>query len=196
VVFSGDTFGSRVNPRNGRIQHDNYVYSWPHEYRRVLSAFMDAQLRGKRVLIVSGDCHSLRIDQHPDPEGRAEAAGIRITEFTCAGIRCELWSGAAPGDPNVDRARYRLNVSGAGLIEIDPPGAAVRTVTLRAIDATAGRPWTPGSRWCCRSSRPERYAPVRTPCTKCSSGTVSSSPDRCASSKNRTSPCRSRGPKW
>ena len=72
--------------------------------------------------------------------------GERITEFTCAGIRCELWSGAAPGDPNVDRSRYRLNVSGAGLIEIDPPGAADRTVTLRAIDATAGRPldtWQP-----------------------------------------------------
>jgi hypothetical protein len=107
---------------------------------------MDAQLRGKRVLIVSGDCHSLRIDQHPDPEGRPEAAGMRITEFTCAGIRCELWSGAAPGDPNVDRSRYKLNVSGAGLIEIDPPGAADRSVTLRAIDATAGRPldtWQP-----------------------------------------------------
>jgi hypothetical protein len=146
VVFSGDTFGTRVNPRSGRVQHDNYIYSWPHEYRRVLSAFMDAQLRGKRVLIVSGDCHSLRIDEHPDPEGRPEAAGMRITEFTCAGIRCELWSGAAPGDPNVDRSRYRLNVSGAGLIEIDPPGAADRTITLRAIDATAGRPldtWQP-----------------------------------------------------
>ncbi|HSS53509.1 MAG TPA: alkaline phosphatase D family protein [Gaiellales bacterium] len=146
VVFSGDAFGTRVNPRNGRVEHDNYIYSWPHEYRRVLSAFMDAQLRGKRVLIVSGDCHSLRIDQHPDPQGRPEAAGMRITEFTCAGIRCELWSGAAPGDPNVDRSRYKLNVSGAGLIEIDPPGAADRTITLRAIDATAGRPldtWQP-----------------------------------------------------
>jgi hypothetical protein len=146
VVFSADSFGSRADRRSGHFVRDNYVYSWPHEYRRVLSAFMDAQLRGKRVLIVSGDCHSLRIDHHPDPDGRTEAAGMRITEFTCAGIRCELWSAAAPDDPNVDRSRYRLGVSGAGLIEIDPPGTADRTVTLRAIDATAGRPldtWQP-----------------------------------------------------
>ena len=37
---------------------------------------------------------------------------------------------------------------------------------------------------------------TRSTSTKRSSGTVSSSPARCASSKNRCMPCRSRGPKW
>jgi hypothetical protein len=71
---------------------------------------------------------------------------MRIIEFICSGLRPRLWSGAEVDDRTVDRSRYVLGVPGAGLVEIAAPGAARRTVTLRAIDGRAGRPldaWQP-----------------------------------------------------
>jgi hypothetical protein len=122
------------------LVRDTFLYGWPEEYRRVMGRFMEAQLRGKRVVIVSGDAHSLRVHHHPDPLDRPAAQGLRVTELICSGLRAELWSGAAPGDPTLDPARHRLGVSGGGVIEIDPPGPR-RSVTLRAIDARPGTPY-------------------------------------------------------
>jgi PhoD-like phosphatase len=136
VLFSADMFGSRWNDGTGRRTLDCYLYGWPDEYRWAMTLFTDIQLTGRRVLIVSGDCHSLRINRHPDPGGRSAAAGHPVIEFVCSGIRAELWEEAAPGDPMVDRRRYRVGQSGAGLVEIDPVGAAGRSITLRAIAAS------------------------------------------------------------
>ncbi|MGN6378150.1 MAG: alkaline phosphatase D family protein [Gaiellales bacterium] len=136
VLFSADMFGTRWNDGTGKRTLDCFIYGWPDEYRWAMTLFMDTQLRGRRVLILSGDCHSLRINQLPDPEGRQAAAGMRVTEFVCAGIRAELWEAAAPDDHTVDRSRYVLGQSGSGLVEIDAPGATQRSITLRAITSS------------------------------------------------------------
>lgn len=146
VIHSADTFAARENPRNGQLVNDCFIYGWPDEYRWALGLFMEMQLRGQRVIVLSGDAHSLRIHHHADPLDRPAASAMRITEFICSGIRAELWSGPVPSDPSLDHTRSILGVSGAGLAEIDPPGTADRGVTLRAIDARAGHPldvWPP-----------------------------------------------------
>jgi PhoD-like phosphatase len=140
VVFSADIFATRWDHVHKKRVRDTFLYGWPEEYRRVMSLFMETQLRGKRVVIVSGDAHSLRIHHHPDPLVRPSAAGLRVTELICSGLRAELWSGAAPDDPTLDPTRHRLGVSGGGVIEIDPAGPR-RSVRLRAIDARPGMPY-------------------------------------------------------
>jgi hypothetical protein len=139
VIFSADMFGTRWNDGTHRKTIDCFIYGWPDEYRWALTLFTDVQLAGRRVLIITGDCHSLRVNELPDPLNRPAASDMRVTEFVCAGIRAELWEAAAPHDPTVDRSRYLLGQSGAGMIEIDAPGAADRTITLRAIASSGSR---------------------------------------------------------
>jgi hypothetical protein len=146
VIHSADIFGTRRDPRSGTVLKDCFVTGWPDEYRWAMTLFMSVQLQGRRVIVLSGDAHSLRINNHPDPLRRRNARDMRITEFICSGLRPRLWSGAEVDDRTVDRSRYVLGVPGAGLVEIDAPGAARRKVTMRAIDAWAGRPldaWQP-----------------------------------------------------
>jgi hypothetical protein len=146
VVYSADIFGTRRDPRSGSVLRDCFVTGWPDEYRWAMALFMSVQLHGRRVIVLSGDAHSLRINNHPDPLRRHGARDMRIIEFICSGLRPRLWSGAEVDDRTVDRSRYVLGVPGAGLVEIAAPGAARRTVTLRAIDGRAGRPldaWQP-----------------------------------------------------
>jgi hypothetical protein len=134
VLFSAGIFASRAKVNQRRIL-DCFLYGWPDEYRWAMTLFTDIQLSGKRVLIVSGDAHSLRVHNHPDPLRRTEAEGMRVTEFVCSGIRADSWSGATLTDPTLDRTRYRVGVSGAGLVEIGAPSDRDRQVTLRAITA-------------------------------------------------------------
>jgi hypothetical protein len=101
---------------------------------------MDVQLGGRRVVVMSGDAHGLRIHYHPDPKRRAQARQLSIVEFICSGLRPRLWSGAEPGDPTLDPRRYVLGRPGAGMLTVDPQASAGRSVTLRAIDVDAGRP--------------------------------------------------------
>jgi PhoD-like phosphatase len=140
VVFSADIFATRSDPRNGKLVNDCFIYGWPDEYRRAMSLFMDVQLGGRRVIVVSGDAHGLRLHYHPDPQARPAAARLSICELVCAGLRARLWSAAGPNDPSLDPRRYVLRRSGAGMVVIDPPGAAARGVTLRAIDVDAALP--------------------------------------------------------
>jgi hypothetical protein len=144
LIYSGDMFGTRWNDGNHTRTMDCFIYGWPDEYRWAMTLFTDIQLTGRRVLLVSGDCHCLRINNHPDPARRPAAEGMRVTEFVCAGIRAELWEEAAPDDHMVDRSRYVVGRSGAGLIEIGPASDPQRRVTLRAI-AAGGRidAWRP-----------------------------------------------------
>ncbi len=144
VVFSADSFALRENPRRppgpkARVI-DCFRAGWPADYRRIISFYMDLQLEGRRVVILSGDAHGLRVHYHPDPAGRAAAARLSIVEMICSGLRPRLWSGAVPTDPSLDHRRYVLNHPGAGMIEIDPPAAPVRGVTMRAINARAADP--------------------------------------------------------
>jgi PhoD-like phosphatase len=150
VVFSADTFAAREDPRTHAPIDDCFITGWPADYRRMLTAFVDVQLTGRRVLVLSGDAHGLRMHHHPDPAGRPEAAQLPVVEFICSGLRPELWSAARQGDPSLDRSRYVLGVPGAGMLVVDPPGATPRTVTLRAIDARAGH-------------RFDAFAPLRLP---------------------------------
>jgi PhoD-like phosphatase len=140
VVFSADIFATRSDPRNGKLVDDCFIYGWPDEYRRAMSLFMDVQLGGRRVLVVSGDAHGLRVHYHPDPQGRPAAARLSVVELVCAGLRARLWSAAGPNDPSLDPRRYVLRRSGAGMLVIDPPGSAGRGVTVRAIDVDAALP--------------------------------------------------------
>lgn len=127
VIFSADIFASR----KGSL--DCFLFGWPHEYRKVMTVFMNAQLRGKRVVVVSGDAHGLRLHYHRDPQGRPEARGLSIVEFIACGLEARTWSGAESGDQTLDASRNVSGTSGLGLITIDPPSAASRKVTLRAI---------------------------------------------------------------
>jgi hypothetical protein len=144
VVFSADSFALRENlhPRPGRpaLVLDCFQAGWPADYRRIISFFMDLQLEGRRVVILSGDAHGLRVHYHPDPLGRPTAARLSIVEMICAGLRPRSWAGAVPTDPSLDRRRYVVGHPGAGMIVIDPPEGRSRRVTLRAINGRANEP--------------------------------------------------------
>jgi hypothetical protein len=133
VVYSADIFASRPNP-------DCFLFGWPDEYHRLMTAFMDAQLRGVRVVILSGDAHGLRIHHHPDPAGRAQAAGLSVVEFVCSGLSPRSWDPAIVGDGTLDPERSVMLHRGLGMIDIDPPGTPARSVTLRAISGEEGGP--------------------------------------------------------
>lgn len=136
VIFSAGIFASR------RHTLDCFRFGWKQEYKRAMSLFHSVQLRGKRVVVISGDAHGLRIHHHPDPEDRPEAARASVVEFICSGLEARTWSPARANDPTLDPTRSVMGTSGLGLIAIDPPTAGRRTVTLRAI---AARPKPPGS---------------------------------------------------
>jgi PhoD-like phosphatase len=140
VVLSADIFATRSDLRTHQRVNDCFTFGWPDEYRRAMALFMDVQLGGRRVLVMSGDAHGLRVHYHPDPRARPQAARLAVVEFICAGLRARLWSGAMPGDPSLDPRRYVLGKSGAGMLVVDPPGTADRSVTLRAIDVDAALP--------------------------------------------------------
>ena len=133
VVFSADVFASRPNP-------DCFLFGWPDEYRRLMTAFMDAQLRGVRVVVLSGDAHGLRIHHHPDPGARARAAGLSIVEFVCSGLSPRSWEPATADDGTLDPQRSVMQHRGLGMIDIDPPGTPGRSITLRAISGEDGGP--------------------------------------------------------
>jgi hypothetical protein len=133
VVYSADIFASRPNP-------DCFLFGWPDEYRRLMTAFMDAQLRGVRVVILSGDAHGLRIHHHPDPAVRAQAAGLSIVEFICSGLSPRSWEPATVDDGTLDPLRSVMHHRGLGMIDIDPAGTPGRSVTLRAISGDQGGP--------------------------------------------------------
>ncbi|HEY2790665.1 MAG TPA: alkaline phosphatase D family protein [Gaiellales bacterium] len=140
VVFSADIFATRSDLRTHQRVNDCFIFGWPDEYRRAMALFMDVQLGGRRVLVMSGDAHGLRVHYHPDPRARPQAARLAVVELVCAGLRARLWSGADPGDRSLDPRRYVLGRSGAGMLVIDPPGTADRSVTVRAIDVDAALP--------------------------------------------------------
>jgi hypothetical protein len=133
VVFSADIFASRPNA-------DCFLFGWPHEYRRLMTAFMDAQLRGVRVVVLSGDAHGLRIHHHPDPAARPRTAGLSIVEFVCSGLSPRSWEPATADDGTLDPQRSVMQRRGLGMIDIDPPGTPGRSVTLRAISGEEGGP--------------------------------------------------------
>jgi hypothetical protein len=133
VVFSADIFASRPNA-------DCFLFGWPHEYRRLMTAFMDAQLRGVRVVVLSGDAHGLRIHHHPDPAARPRTAGLSIVEFVCSGLSPRSWEPATADDGTLDPQRSVMQHRGLGMIDIDPPGTPGRSVTLRAISGEEGGP--------------------------------------------------------
>jgi hypothetical protein len=129
LLFSAGIFASRRNSL------DCFLQGWTREYERTLTLLHDVQLSGKRVVIVSGDAHGLRVHYHPDPAGRPEIDGIPIVEFICSGLEARTWSGAVPNDPTLDGARNVLGTSGLGLVEVAPKSSPNRTVKLRAINA-------------------------------------------------------------
>lgn len=132
VVFSADTFASRyLNPGSTLIA-DCFIDGWPDEYHRVMTVFGRVQAGGRRVVVMSGDAHSLRIHYHP-PGGAHAPDAAAVVEFICSGLRPRHWFGAAAGDPTLDPLRHVLNHAGAGMMTVDPPGDAARSVTLRAI---------------------------------------------------------------
>jgi PhoD-like phosphatase len=133
VVFSAGTFARRANSKGQNVE-DTFIFGWPDEYRRTMSLFTALQSEGRRVLIVSGDAHSMRIHHHPDPLSGLDSP-TPVIEFICAGLRALLWSGAPEDDPTVDPERNVLRHSGAGMVVVDPPGASSRGITLRAIGA-------------------------------------------------------------
>jgi hypothetical protein len=143
VVFSADSFARRENPRHPELlgaRLDCFFTGWPAEYRRVMTLFMDTQLRGKRVIVLSGDAHGLRVHHHPDPGRRPRAAALHVVELICSGLRPREWSGPVPTDPTLDPERHVIGHPGAGLIEIDPPRTRGRSVTLRAVNAREADP--------------------------------------------------------
>ena len=153
VVFSGDSFAERENPRHPQLEGarlDCFITGWPDDYRRIVGFFTDLQLRGKRVVILSGDAHGLRVHYHPDPAGRHAANGLSVVEMICSGLRPRLWSGPVPTDPSLDPKRNVTGVPGGGMIAIDPPGTLERSLVLRAISARASDP-------------PDAFPPLRLP---------------------------------
>jgi hypothetical protein len=133
VVFSADIFATRYNPRDHRPNDDCFVTGWPDEYRRVMTLFMDVQLGGRRVVVLSGDAHGLRIHYHPDPRRRPAAGRLSIVEFICSGLRPGLYAAAVPTDPTLDPRRHVIGRPGAGMLIVEPAGSPGRSVTLRAI---------------------------------------------------------------
>ena len=153
VVYSADAFASRRNL-------DCFVFGWPDEYRRLMTDFMGLQLRGTRVVILSGDAHGLRIHCHPDPANRPGADGS-VVEFICSGLAPHSWSLPAPHDATLDRTRIVMNHRGLGLIDIDP--RAHRGEVFASGPSAASRPARPTSsrRFGCRSRRrPTRRARI------------------------------------
>ena len=132
VVFSAGIFASRY------IVDDCWLKGYPDEYDRAMRLFIRVQQRGSRVLIVSGDAHSMRIHYHPYPT-RLPRPAAAVVEFICSGVRPRVWSGADLGDPTVDPLRNVIGRYGGGMLDIDQPSAATRQVTLRAISGTIGR---------------------------------------------------------
>jgi hypothetical protein len=139
VVFSGGTFARRWDPDSQKPVIDTLVHGWPDEYRRMMELFGDVQTAGRRVVIVSGDAHGLRVHRHPDPMSGLAHTGRGIVEFVCSGLRTAVWSTAPPGDPTVDPDRVVTGRPGAGMIVVDPVGTKPRRITLRAIGADDGR---------------------------------------------------------
>lgn len=135
VVFCGGTFARRTTATNVGIGNDTFVYGWPDEYRRTMSLFNEIQETGRRVLLVSGDSHSMRVHHHPDPISEMEPTNLPVVEFICAGLRASLWDGAPENDPTLDLSRHVLGRSGGGMIVVDPPTRRPRQITLRAIGA-------------------------------------------------------------
>jgi hypothetical protein len=135
VVFCGGTFARRTTATDVGIGHDTFVYGWPDEYRRTMSLFNEIQETGRRVLLVSGDSHSMRVHHHPDPISEMEPTNLPVVEFICAGLRASLWDGAPENDPTLDVSRHVLGRSGGGMIVVDPPTRRPRQITLRAIGA-------------------------------------------------------------
>jgi PhoD-like phosphatase len=136
IVFSGGTFARRYDPQKELLLKDTFVLGWPDEYDRLLSLFGEVQAGGRRVLIVSGDAHGMRIHRHPDPARELRLASpAPVVEFICSGLRAALWSTSPPDDPTLDSSRNVLGVSGAGLVVVDPPRALRRRITLRAVGA-------------------------------------------------------------
>jgi hypothetical protein len=140
VVFSADIFATRFDPRDRTPNDDCFVTGWPDEYRRVMSFFMDVQLGGRRVLVMSGDAHGLRIHYHPDPRERQGAGGLSVVEFICSGLRPGLYTASNPADPTLDPRRHVIGKPGAGMLVVEPPGSAGRSVTLRAISVDRAEP--------------------------------------------------------
>lgn len=138
LIFSADIFASRYTVPHSPNIPDCFVSGWPDEYRRLMTLFYRLQDSGRRVLILSGDAHSLRIHYHPRPDGRRTRAAV--VEFICSGLRPRRWSGAATGDPTLDPLRNVLGHAGAGLVTLAPPQAAPRTVSLRAISGEQDGP--------------------------------------------------------
>ncbi|MGH3041697.1 MAG: alkaline phosphatase D family protein, partial [Gaiellaceae bacterium] len=135
VVFCGGTFARRESATGERILYDTFVSGWPDEYRRALGLFSEIQEQGRRVLLVSGDAHGMRIHHHPDPLSGLSPGRAPVVEFICSGLRADLWEGAPPDDPTLDVTRNVLGRSGGGMIVVDPPTARPRRITLRAIGA-------------------------------------------------------------
>jgi phosphodiesterase/alkaline phosphatase D-like protein len=133
VVFSADIFASRGNQAP---QLDCWWYGWTTEYAELMSFFHGVQLAGKRVVILSGDAHSMRIHNHPDPQSRSGATPV--VEFICAGLRARSWSMEHDPDPTLDPTRRVKGKSGLGMIAVDPQGSANRTITLRAVSGQSG----------------------------------------------------------
>ncbi|HKV67241.1 MAG TPA: alkaline phosphatase D family protein, partial [Gaiellales bacterium] len=141
VVYSADIFATRWNPRDHKPSNDCFITGWPDEYRRVMTLFMDVQLGGRRVVVLSGDAHGLRIHYHPDPRGRRQAASLSIVEFICSGLRPGLWTASNPADPTLDPDRHVIGRPGGGMLIIDSPGAAGRSLTMRAIQVDDRQPF-------------------------------------------------------
>jgi PhoD-like phosphatase len=148
VVFSADIFATRYNPRDHTPNDDCFVTGWPDEYRRVMTRFMDVQLDGRRVVVLSGDAHGLRIHYHPDPLRRPGAGRLSIVEFICSGLRPGLYAAAVPTDPTLDPRRHVIGRPGAGMLIVEPPGSPGRSVTLRAIAVD-------------RAQAPDAFPPLR-----------------------------------
>lgn len=135
VLFSADCWASRGTPPGD----DSFLAGWVTESTELMTLFHTTQLRGKRVLILSGDAHGQRIHYHPDPAGRPRTTRAPVIEFICSGLRAGDWSMATEGDPTLDPLRSVTGRSGLGLIEIDPPGTARRQVVIRSINGDAGK---------------------------------------------------------
>lgn len=135
LVFSADIFATRGDPT---VSKDCWIYGWATEYAELMSFFHLVQLNGKRVVIISGDAHGMRVHHHPDPQSRPGTAGV--VEFICAGLRARSWSMEHPPDPTVDPTRRVSGHSGLGMIQVDPAGTSNRQITLRAITGESAGP--------------------------------------------------------
>jgi len=139
VIFSADTFASRYLRPGSTLIPDCFISGWPDDYQRAMALFTRVQATGRRVVILSGDAHSLRIHHHP-PVGGRPGVDAPIVEFVCSGLRPRRWFGAATGDPSLDRSRNVLGKAGGGMIMIDGRAAPTRTIVLRAISGERDGP--------------------------------------------------------